>query len=145
MKHLGTILIILSVFLLSSCDSTKRKDVLGSWKIAEGSTEQQKLRILLTKDRIITEFKLKADSTATIFYGKEVQEGTWIWSDDETSGKESDGITISFRIGDVVLLSKDKEGKASAFGLNLENKNGKSNLKSLGTSLDTDDFSYVKQ
>jgi len=151
MKQLGTILIIISAYLLSSCvatnrtDNIKRNEVLGSWLISKESTLQQNNRTIITGDRIITEFKLKADSTVTIYYGKEVQEGRWIWDEETPLDKKSSDVTISYSAGDVVLLSKDNDGKTSKFGLNLENRNGKINFKSLGTSTDIDDLTYEKQ
>ena len=151
MKQLGTILIIISGYLLSSCvatnrtDNIKRNEVLGSWQISKESTLQQNNRTIITGDRIITEFKLKADSTVTIYYGKEVQEGTWTWDEETSLGKISSDVSISYSVGDVVLLSKEKDGKTTKFGLNLESRNGKINFKSLGTSTVIDDLTYVKQ
>jgi len=151
MKQLGTILIIISAFFLSSCvtsnrtDNIKRNEVLGSWQISKESTQQQKIRTIITGDGIITEFVLKADSTVTIYYGKEVQEGKWIWDKYVPLSKNSSDVTIWHSAGDVVLLSKDKDGKTSEFWLNLECRNEKINFKSLGTSSDLDDFTYEKQ
>jgi len=151
MKQLGTILIIISAFYLSSCftsnrtDNIKRNEVLGSWQISKESTLQQNNRTIFTGDRIITEFKLKADSTVTIYFGKEVQEGKWIWDKDVLLAKVSSDVAITYRAGDVVLISKDKDGKTSELGLNLESRNGKISFKSLGGSSDLDDFTYEKQ
>ena len=151
MKQLGTILIIISAFFLSSCvpsnrtDNIKRNEVLGSWQISKESTLQQNNRTIFTGDRIITEFKLKADSTVTIYFGKEVQEGKWIWDKDVLLAKVSSDVAITYRAGDVVLISKDKDGKTSELGLNLESRNGKISFKSLGGSSDLDDFTYEKQ
>ena len=151
MKQIGAILIIISAFFLSSCvtsnrtDNIKRNEVLGSWQISKESTQQQKIRTIITGERIITEFVLKADSTVTIYYGKEVQEGKWIWDKYVPLSQISSDITITYRAGDVVLLSKDKDGKTSEFWLNLECRNEKINFKSLGTNIDIDDFTYEKQ
>jgi len=129
----------LSLFL------NERDELRESWQISKESTLQQNNRTIITGDRIIIEFVLKADSIVTIYYGKEVQEGTRVWDEDALFGKISSDVTITYRAGDVVLLSKNKDGKTSEFWLNLESRNEKINFKSLGTNTDIDDFTYEKQ
>lgn len=103
MKPIHSILIGLSILILTSCSvsissgdlDVKRQDILGSWKISKGS-----LRMInndTTKKKIITSFRLNADSTVIVSFGgstKKKMTGTWAWKAEKELGNRNFGISV---------------------------------------------------
>ena len=109
MKQQGTILLILSILILTSCFSPpsssiiniERKDVLGSWNVTKKSLEGVKKQ----KDghKIVTHFELNADSTTTVSFGNSSESrsnGKWVWKAEKELGNKNFGISLK---SDVVI------------------------------------------
>lgn len=137
MKPNNVLVLILSLFLATGCitsnnntNQIKIEDILGSWTLTDESLEQLSTETPATL--FITGFYLKADSTATILFGKSSEKaGYWIWKAKKKKGNNTFGISIESD----VLIKADGIPYSS---LRLSNEQGKIRLHS-------NDFIYKKK
>ncbi len=141
MKLIHLFLIAFSVLILTSCSvssssdnlNLKMQDVLGSWKLSKESSKIIKKENQKAENKVITSFQLRADSTATVFFGDSIEkkmDGTWVWKAEKKIGNNAFGFSLK---SDVVIYTT-----GHLLGLRLDETDGKVNLT-------VGDYLFVKQ